>query len=125
MRGAAFLVMYLATATCLGLDILVNDWTEFVVLNVILAVALFVGRESVDKSHKENFDKDFMISGTVFIGLALIGLIMVYVLESYLGIDMINMLHNHEIKLRILMMLVTGLLGYKLGQIKDEMPTEV
>lgn len=125
MRGAVFAVLFLTTATCLGLDVLWYDWTEFVVLNLILVVALFVGRETVNKSHKENFEGDFMISGLVLLELVFMGLLIVYVLESYFKIDLINALQIYKTQLRILMLGVIGVLGYKLGQIKDEIPTEL
>ena len=125
MRGAVFAVLFLTTATCLGLDVLWYDWTEFVVLNLILLVALFVGRETVNKSHKENFEGDFMISGLVLLELVFMGLLIVYALESYFKIDLINALQIYKTQLRILMLGVIGVLGYKLGQIKDEIPTEL
>lgn len=124
MGGIVFAALFFTTATILGLDIIIYDWTDFLIMTVLLIVALFIGRQIAGKSHIESFDSDFMVAGAVLVELAVLGLVIVFITPKFLGVDLLSLVHGRELMIRILAMVLVQLIGIGIGRTNDN-PTEV
>ena len=124
MGGIVFAIVFLTTATILGLDLIIYDWTDFLIMAVLLVVALFIGRQSAGKSHVERFDSDFMVAGAVLVELVILGLGIVFITPKFLGFDLLLLVQGRELMIRILAMVFVQLIGIGIGRTNDN-PTEV
>lgn len=123
MRGIAFAILFLTTATILGLDLIIYSWTDFLIMTALLIVALFIGRQIAGSAHIESFNSDFMVAGIVLVGLTIIGIGIVF-FTPFLEWDLLNQVQGNELTIRILAMILVQILGVGIGRLNDN-STEV
>ena len=124
MMGIVFATLFLTTATILGLDLIIYSWTDFLIMTALLAVALFIGRQTAGDAHVESYNSDFWVAGIVLMELVIVGIGIVYFTPTFLDIDLLILAQGNELTVRILAMLLTQLLGVGIGRLNDN-PTEV
>ena len=127
MMGIVFATLFLTTATILGMDLIIYNWTDFLIMIFLLVIALLIGRQIAGESHTESFDSDLMMAGIVLVELVILGLMIVYFTPIFLSIDLLNLVNGNELNIRILAMILTQLLGVGIGRLNDNLdnPNEV